>query len=192
MFRRFIMVGATMAVLFVAQPVSAANYVIDTRGSHASINFKIPHLGYSYLVGRFNTFSGTFSYDEKNPSAAKVSVEIDASSVDSNHAERDKHLRSKDFLEVSKYSKAAFVSSSYEDKGQGKGVLKGNLTLHGVTKAITIEVTQVGAGKDPWGGYRRGFLGTTKISLEDYAIIFNLGPASKMVELSLNVEGIRQ
>jgi len=192
MFRKSLMAGAAMAVLFMAQPVGAENYVIDTQGSHASINFKIPHLGYSYVVGRFNTFTGTFSYDENNPSTAKVSVEIDASSVDSNHAERDKHLRSKDFLEVSKYPKAAFVSHSYEDMGQGKGILKGNLTLHGVTKAISIEVIQVGAGKDPWGGYRRGFLGTTKISLADYAIKFNLGPASKMVELSLNVEGIRQ
>ncbi len=192
MFKRSLIVSAVAAVLFAAQPVSAENYVIDTKGSHASINFKIPHLGYSQLVGRFNTFSGTFSYDDKNPSASKVTVDIDPASVDSNHAERDKHLRSKDFMDVSKFTKASFVSSSYEDKGQGTGLLKGELTLHGVTKSISIDVVQVGAGKDPWGGFRRGFTGTTKLILKDYDINFDLGPASKVVELNLNVEGVRQ
>lgn len=192
MFKQALITTATAALLLTAQMVSAENYVIDTKGSHASINFKIPHLGYSFVTGRFNKFSGTFNYDEKNPSASKVSVEIDTSSVDSNHAERDKHLRSGDFFEVSKYSKASFVSSSYEDKGNGKGMIKGDLTLHGVTKSVVIDVMQVGAGKDPWGGFRRGFVGTTKIALKDYGINFNLGPASKEVEISLNVEGIRK
>jgi len=192
MFKRSLVTTATVALLLSAQTVSAENYVIDTKGAHASINFKIIHLGYSWVTGRFNKFSGNFNYDEKNPSAAKVSVEIDPSSVDSNHADRDKHLRSKDFLDVSKFAKASFNSSSYEDSGNGKGLLKGDLTLHGVTQPVTIDVTHIGAGKDPWGGYRRGFSGSTKIALKDFGINFNLGPASKEVELSFNVEGIRK
>jgi polyisoprenoid-binding protein YceI len=183
---------ATALALLAASPAMAEDYVIDTKGAHASIQFKIAHLGYSWLYGRFNTFSGEFSYDEKQPSAARVSVEIDTASVDSNHAERDKHLRSKDFLDVSKYPTATFVSTGFESDVDGNGTLTGNLTLHGVTKPVSISVSQVGTGKDPWGGYRRGFEGSTTLTLKDYGIDFNLGPASTEVELILNVEGIRK
>lgn len=182
----------SLAALTALTPAHADDYVIDTKGAHASITFKIAHLGYSWLIGRFDNFNGTFSYDEKDPSASKVQVEIDTASINSNHAERDKHLRGEDFLNVDKFPKAEFVSTSYEENADGTGVLKGNLTLHGVTKPITIDVTQVGAGKDPWGGYRRGFEGTTTLGLSDFDINYNLGPASKELQLILQVEGIRQ
>jgi polyisoprenoid-binding protein YceI len=173
-------------------PVHAADYLIDTQGAHAFIQFRIKHLGYSWLIGRFNDFSGSFSYDEKNPSAAKVVVKIDPASIDSNHAERDKHLRGKKFLHVSKYRKAKFVSTAFEEKSDGKAVLKGKLTLHGVTRSITIDVEHIGHGSDPWGGYRRGFFGTTTLTLADFGINYNLGPASRQVQIELSVEGIRQ
>lgn len=173
-------------------PLMAADYVIDTKGAHAFIQFKIKHLGYSWLIGRFNTFSGSFSYDEKNPSAAKVAVEINTSSIDSNHAERDKHLRSKDFLDTATFPKATFVSTGFQPGKEGQAVLTGDLTLHGVTKSVSIDVTSIGAGTDPWGGYRRGFAGTTQFALKDFGINYNLGPASKEVELFLSIEGIRK
>jgi len=175
-----------------ATAVQADNYVIDTKNAHASIEFRISHLGYSILVGRFNDFDGTFSYDEKHPNTAKAEVNVRVTSVDSNHAERDKHLRSKDFLEANKFPVAKFVSTSYKDMGNGKGVLKGKLTLRGVTKPITINVTQVGAGPDPWGGYRRGFTGTTTLTLKDFGINYDLGPSARTVNMVLVVEGIRQ
>lgn len=173
-------------------PAHAEDYVIDTSGAHAFIQFKIKHLGYSWLYGRFNEFSGEFSYDEKNPSAARVKVDINPASIDSNHAERDKHLRGKDFLDVAKYPKASFVSTKYEDLGNGKGRLTGDLTLHGVTRPITIDVEHIGHGPDPWGGYRRGFFGTTELKLADFGIDYNLGPASRSVIMELSVEGIRK
>ncbi len=180
------------AALFAATPVLAEEYVIDTSGAHASINFQIKHLGYSWLTGRFNTFSGEFSYDEKAPEAAKVSVTIDTTSLDSNHAERDKHVRSADFLDVAKYPEAKFVSTAYKPHGDGTATLEGEFTLHGVTKPMTIAVSEIGAGADPWGGYRRGFTGTTSFALADYGIDYNLGPASREVQLTLNVEGVRK
>ena len=170
----------------------AENYIIDTKGAHAFIQFRIQHLGYSWLSGRFNTFTGKFSYDEKNPGAAKIEVDIDPASIDSNHAERDKHLRSDEFLDVEKYPKAGFKSTSFKETGNGKAILKGDLTIHGVTKPVTIDIEHIGHGPDPWGGYRRGFEGTTKISLADYGITYDLGPKSKEVMLTLSVEGIRQ
>ena len=175
-----------------AWSAQAADYVIDTKDAHAFIQFKIAHLGYSWLLGRFNTFSGEFSYDESNPSASKVAVDIDVTSIDSNHAERDKHLRSDKFLDVGRFPKARFVSTGFEELGDGKAKLSGELTLHGVTKPLTIDVSHIGHGTDPWGGYRRGFEGRTRFALADFGIDYNLGPASKEVELYLSLEGIRQ
>ena len=172
--------------------VMADDYVIDTKGAHASIKFRVQHLGYSWLYGRFNEFSGNFSYDEKQPENASVEVTIKTSSVDSNHAERDKHLRSDDFLNVAKYPEAKFVSTGYSQGNDGKGVLKGNLTLNGVTKPLEIDVEFIGAGKDPWGGYRAGFEGTTRFAMADFGIVKDLGPKSKDVEMILSVEGIKQ
>ena len=174
-------------------PSLAADYVIDTKGQHASVNFAVNHLGYSVLSGRFDKFEGEFSYDAAAPEASKVSVTIDASSVNSNHAERDKHLRSGDFLEVDKFPQAMFVSKQVvagSDKNQFD--LVGDLTLHGVTKSVTIKVHKIGEGKDPWGGYRAGFQGETEINMRDFNIKMDLGPASQTVKLQLNVEGIKK
>jgi len=183
--------GAGLLLLF-GSVAQAADYVIDTKGAHAFIQFHIKHLGYSWLVGRFNRFDGEFSYDEANPQTAKVAVTIDTTSIDSNHAERDKHLRDEDFLEVDKFPEARFVSTSYRDLGEGKGELVGEFTLRGVTRPITIAVTHIGAGDDPWGGYRRGFEGRASFALADFGIKRDLGPASKEVHLWLGVEGIRK
>jgi polyisoprenoid-binding protein YceI len=173
-------------------PIAASEYEIDTKGAHASINFRIPHLGFSWLVGRFDRFSGTFSYDEKNPGASRISVEIETASINSNHAERDKHLRGADFLDVTNFSKATFVSKSVSPTGDGKAKIEGDLTLRGVTKPVTIEAEVVGGGNDPWGGYRQGFSGRARLTLADFGILRELGPASKDVDLDLHIEGVRK
>jgi polyisoprenoid-binding protein YceI len=181
-----------MGLILLPQAIRAEDYVIDTKKAHAFIQFKISHLGFSWLLGRFNRFEGSFSYDEKNESASKVDVTIDTASVDTNHAERDKHLRSDDFLDVKKFPKATFQSTSFTPKGDGKALLTGDFTLHGVTRPVEIAVKHIGAGPDPWGGFRRGFEGRTRLALKDFGIDFNLGPASKEVELFLSIEGIRK
>lgn len=186
-----LLIPLLLLVLGAATPLHAADYIIDTKGAHAFIQFRIQHLGYSWLYGRFNDFDGRFSYDEKNPAAAKVEVNIRTASIDSNHAERDKHLRGKDFLDVGKFPAAKFVSTGFEEKGNGKAVLKGNLTLHGITKPVSIDVEHIGAGADPWGGQRRGFFGTTRLVLKDFGIDYDLGPASREVYLDLSVEGVK-
>lgn len=173
--------------LCVGSAAHADDYTIDTEGMHAFIQFRIQHLGYSWLYGRFDKFSGNFSYDEAKPEEAKVEVTIDTTSVNSNHAERDKHLSSNDFLDVEKFPEAKFVSTKYSD-----GKLQGNLTLRGVTKPITIDVKEIGAGADPWGGFRRGFEGSTQFALADFGIEKDLGPASKEVEMILSIEGVKK
>lgn len=182
---------AAAAFMLLGQ-ANAADYVIDNGGAHASVNFKIKHLGYSWLTGRFNDFSGNFSYDDAKPEASKISVTINTVSLDSNHAERDKHLRSGDFLNVDKFPQAKFVSTSVTPNADGTLSVKGNLTLHGVTKPLVIEASKIGEGADPWGGYRAGFSGTTSFALKDFGIDYDLGPASQTVDMTLHIEGIKQ
>lgn len=166
---------------------AAAEYEIDP--AHSFVEFRIQHLGYSWLYGRFNDISGDFSYDSEQPEASEIALEIDTASVDTNHAERDKHLRGEDFLDVKQYPKATFKSTGYDPQA---GVLKGALTLHGVEKPIEIKVEKMGEGPDPWGGYRAGFIGTTTLSRRDFGIDYDLGPASETLELELGIEGIKQ
>jgi polyisoprenoid-binding protein YceI len=146
------------------------------------------------LTGRFDTFSGDFSYDSAKPETSSINVTIDTNSVNSNHAERDKHLRSADFLNVEKFPKATFVSTKVVVDAANKEAfdLVGDLTLNGVTKSVTLDVEKVGEGKDPWGGYRAGFQGSTEITMKDFNIKMDLGPASQTVKLELYVEGVKK
>ncbi|MFT6467162.1 MAG: polyisoprenoid-binding protein YceI [Oleispira sp.] len=181
----------TLASLF-SVSAQAADYKIDTAGAHAFVQFKIKHLGYSWLLGRFNTFDGGFSYDAAAPEKSEIEVVIDTASLDSNHADRDKHLKGSDFLDVKKFPKAVFKSTGFEVKDDNNAVVTGTFMLHGVKKTISFPVEKIGEGKDPWGGYRVGFEGKTTLKLADYGITYNLGPASAHVEIELYVEGIRQ
>jgi polyisoprenoid-binding protein YceI len=186
---------ATLALagsLLGAGQTLAADYVIDKEGQHAFINFKISHLGYSWLYGTFKDFDGSFSFDAAKPEESKVKVTVNTASVDSNHAERDKHLRSADFLNVGKHPTATFESTAVKSTGEGTAEITGNLTLNGVTKPVVITAKFIGEGQDPWGGYRAGFEGSTKLRLKDFDIQKDLGPASQEVELILSVEGVRQ
>ncbi|KZN51549.1 YceI family protein [Pseudoalteromonas luteoviolacea] len=190
--KKRILSAVVAAGLAISGVANAAEYQIDKAGAHAFINFKIKHLGYSWLTGRFNDFDGDFSYDKANPNASKINVVISTASIDSNHAERDKHLKGKDFLNVKKFPKATFESTKYEQVSETEGKLTGILELHGVKRTITFPVEKIGEGKDPWGGYRVGFSGETSLKLKDFGIDYNLGPASTHVTLELHIEGIKK
>ena len=179
------------AFLVLSRGAVAAEYEIDIEGMHASIQFRIIHLGYSVLTGRFNDFGGSFSWDKDNPGAASVNVTIKTASLDSNHAERDKHIREADFLDVEKFPEATFKSTKY-DGDAGGGKLEGILTLHGVSKPITIDVAYIGEGDDPWGGYRAGFEGKITLRRSDFGMMYELGPKSDEMELDLFIEGVRK
>ena len=184
-----LLVSASLGFSSVAM---SADYLIDTKGAHASIQFRVKHLGYSWLVGRFNRFEGQFSYDAEAPEKTTIEVKIDPASIDSNHAERDKHLRGDDFLDVRKYPTSTFVGTGLEVMNDGAMMLRGDFTLHGHTNSIQLKVSDIGAGKDPWGGYRHGFTAFTVINTSEYGMKSILSPESRQIELFLNIEGVRQ
>lgn len=175
-----------LALLFVLPTAAVAEeYVIDE--THAFVQFKASHIGYSYVIGRFNGFSGTFSYDPNDPAVGATTVTIDTPSVDSNHAERDKHLRDKDFLNVEKYPTITFVSTEFRDLADDKIEVVGDLTVRGKTETVTLSGRHVGAGDDPWGGYRRGFEASVEVNSRDFGFPRWVGD----VELYVVVEGVR-
>ncbi|MCV9877733.1 YceI family protein [Brenneria izbisi] len=180
------------SLLASASSALAAEYKFDKEGQHAFVQFRIKHLGYSWIYGGFNDFDGSFTFDEKNPAADKVNVTINTNSVDTNHAERDKHIRSADFLNVTKFPQATFTSTEVKKDGDDEFDITGNLTLNGVTKPVKLEAKLMGQGDDPWGGYRAGFEAEGTIKLKDFNITTDLGPASQEVELIISVEGVRQ
>ena len=192
MLKKTLVALALGGALIGAGQAMAADYAIDKQGQHAFVNFKISHLGYSWLYGTFKDFDGSFSFDAAKPQDSKVNVTLNTTSVDTNHAERDKHLRSDDFLNVDKHPTATFASTSVKSTGEGTADITGDLTLNGVTKPVVIAAKFIGEGKDPWGGYRAGFEGSTTLKLKDFDIQKDLGPASQDVELIISVEGVRQ
>lgn len=177
------------AILLSGSAAQAAEFKIDP--DHSFVRFKIQHLGYSWMWGGFNDVSGDFDYDPADPGDAGIDLTIQTASVDTNHAERDKHIRGSDFLDVEQYPTATFKSTKFTPNGTG-GTLEGELTLHGVTRPIDIEVEKIGEGPDPWGGYRAGFLGRTTLSRADFGMRYDLGPKSESMEFELGIEGIRK
>jgi len=180
-----------LAALGTAGSISAAEYVIDGSGAgmHTSVNFRASHMGISALWGRFNTIGGKFSYDANNIGASAISVTIDPASIDTNHEARDTHLRTGDYLDVSKYPEAGFVSTAIHDLGMGKVHITGNFTLHGVTKEISFEAQRTGEGESPFGDYRVGFEAEATLDVAEFGI--GLAPDSKLT-LIMAFEGVRQ
>ena len=179
---RFLAAAIAAVICLTGTPaILASDYDIDP--AHSFIQFRIQHLGYSMLLGRFNTVSGNFSFDPEKPGDLAINVDVDPASIDTNHAERDKHLRSADFLDVEKFTTVTFRSTGFTGSSRS-GVLTGDLTMHGVTNSISIEVDVIAEGADPWGGYRSGAMGKVRIKRSDYGIEYNLGPTSDWMDLS--------
>lgn len=187
--KRFLVAGVLTISGLMFQTAVAADYKLDP--SHTFIQFYTSHIGFGTIVGRFNTFDGSFNWDEKNPSASSIKFTIQTDSVDTNWAERDKHLRGEEFLNVAKYPTATYKSTAYIGNAD-KGLMKGVLTLRDVSKPITLRVERLGEGQDPWGGYRVGFKATTSIKRSDFGNPRNLGPKSDVVELQFFMEGVRR
>jgi len=180
-------ISALLLSLFFTHAALGADYIIDKEGQHAYIIFKASHLGYSYIIGHFEDFEGRFSYDSDNPQDSKVAVTIQVASLDSDHAERDKHLRGEDYFDAEQFPEVTFVSTKFEGTAT-EGKLHGVLNFRGIERDIVIDVNKIGEGKDPWGGYRSGFEGVVQLAAADYGLPEWIGT----VDVTLIVEGIRQ
>lgn len=182
----------TCALLLTGSVAVAAPQQFKVDSAHTAVRFKISHIGFSWIHGRFNDVSGSFTYDPENPGNSSARFTIQAASIDTGHAERDKHLRGEDLFAVGEYPTATFVSTGYEKTGEDKAILAGKLTIKGVTHPVEFQVAELAARTDPWGNFRRGFSARTTVRLTDYNIDFGVGTPSQTAEIIVSLEGVRQ
>lgn len=142
---------------------------------HTHVQFSVRHMMVSNVKGRFARCSGTVTLDESDFTRSKVEVEIDAASLDTQEPQRDTHLKSADFLEVAKYPTLTFRSTKIVPRGAGgEFTMTGDLSIHGVTRPVTLNVDAPSPEvKDPWGGTRRGFEASGEISRKDWGLVYN-------------------
>jgi polyisoprenoid-binding protein YceI len=155
------------------QATQAARTTWKIDPIHSHIEFSVRHLMITTVKGRFTGVDGSVVIDEADPSKSSVDVRIEASTVDTREPQRDGHLRSADFFDVEKFPHLTFKSTRVGDRTGGDFTVTGDLTIHGVTREIVLQVTDEGRGKDPWGGERAGFSATTKLNRKDYGLTWN-------------------
>ncbi len=174
-----------------AHHAEAATETYTVDATHSAALFKVKHFGISLVAGRFTDISGTNVVDRDDPSKSSVEVVIKTTSVNTDVEERDKHLRSADFLDVEKFPVMSFKSKQVKKLKDNVGEITGSFTLHGVTKIITTEVTFLGETDVPWGQHRAGFKTSFVIKRTDYGMDKLPGPVGDKIQITLLVEATR-
>ena len=159
-----------MTTMTAAAPLTRT-WTIDA--SHTEVEFSVRHLMISNVKGRFGTVKGELTLDPTTPGKASIDVSIDVTSIDTREEKRDAHLRSPDFFDAGHFPTMAFTGGAFTGDPEGEFKLAGNLTIRGVTKPITLDVTFEGAGNDPWGGSRRGFSPKGKLLRSAFGLEWN-------------------
>lgn len=166
--------------------------------SHSHVEFAVRHLMIATVKGRFGVVRGTVHSDDADPAKGRVDIEIDVNSIDTREAQRDAHLKSADFFETEKYPHITFRSTRIEDARSDRFTLIGDLTMHGVTREVALDVTSEGRNRDPWGGERAGFTATAKIKRSDFGLTWNQALETggvlvgDDVKVSLEIELVKQ
>ncbi|MBX7104560.1 MAG: YceI family protein [Gemmataceae bacterium] len=156
--------SAVLTAMLGATPATADDYVVDN--THAAANFRVSHLGLSWTYGRFKDISGTFTVD---PGQAKFELSAKADSLDTDNAKRDEHLKSPDFFNTKQFPLISFKSTSAKANDKGYEVT-GNLTLHGVTKPVTINLIGGRKAEFPKGVNRTGYTGEVSIKRSEFGM----------------------
>jgi len=195
--KRIIASIATVIALALPVVASASTWSIDP--DHSNVGFKVRHLMVSNVKGSFDKYSGTVDLNDKDITKSKVEVSIDTNSINTNVQKRDEHLRSADFFDVAKYPTMTFVSKKVAKTGKDKLKVTGDLTLHGVTRQVVLDVEGPSKeSKDPWGNIRKGATATTKINRKDFGLVWNAAletggvAVGEEVTITLEIEMIKK
>jgi polyisoprenoid-binding protein YceI len=181
-------------------PTQNATSTWNIDASHSTIEFAAKHMMITTVKGRLADAKGTITIDEANPDRSSAVVEFDAASLDTRSEQRDQHLRSADFLDVEKYPTISFKSRRVEGARNEPGAsfrVIGDLTVHGVTKEVTLDAVYEGAGKDPWGGSRVSFSAATKIDRREFGLVWNAALetggllVSNDIKVQIEVQAVR-
>lgn len=195
--KRIIASISTVVALALPAFAFASTWTIDP--DHSNIGFKVKHLMVANVKGSFEKHTGTVEINDKDITKSKVEVSIDTNSINTNVQKRDEHLRSADFFDVAKYPTMTFVSKKVAKAGKDRLKVTGDLTLHGVTRQVVLDVEPISKeSKDPWGNIRRGTTATTKIDRKDFGLTWNKGLETggvlvgDEITITLEIEMIRK
>jgi polyisoprenoid-binding protein YceI len=178
-------VGTMVGVGERPAPLAADGYTVD--GTHSFVNFRIKHNNVSYAYGRFNKISGSFQLDKDKPDTGAIDVSIDTKSIDTANSKRDDHLKTQQFFSVEEFPTATFKSKSFKKEGETLNCT-GDLTIHGVTKSVTVPVEIVGTGEGK-GGKIAGFECKFMVKRSDYGMTYMVGPLGDEVTILVSCEG---
>ena len=195
--RNIIVSISTIIALALPTFAFATTWTIDP--DHSNVGFKVRHLMVSNVKGNFEKHTGVVEINDKDITKSKVEVSIDTNSINTNVQKRDEHLRSADFFDVAKYPTMTFVSKKVAKAGKDRLNITGDLTLHGVTRQVVLDVEPISKeSKDPWGNIRRGTAATTKIDRKDFGLTWNKGLETggvlvgDEITITLEIEMIRK
>ena len=194
-------VALTLGVLFgamalvrpvppVAASTAAGSYKVD--GTHSSVIFRVMHMNVAPFYGRFNEISGTFDFDPDDASKLTIDVQIKAESIDTHSSRRDGHLKGPVFFNAKEYPTIRFKSRKATKDGAKRYKVAGDLTLHGVTRPVTLSVEHTGSGKNRRGAAIEGFEVTCTVKRSEFGMKFMLGGLSDEVRLMAGIEGARR
>ncbi|TXD34157.1 polyisoprenoid-binding protein [Lujinxingia vulgaris] len=164
--------------------------------SHSDVTFKVRHMMFAKVTGRFTDWTGTLEFDPENPSTAKTTASIQAASIDTSNEDRDNHLRSGDFFDAEQFPTLEFESTNFKTEGK-KILIEGNLTIRDVTKPVTLEAEFLGKAVDPWGNDRIGFNASTSINRKEFGLTWNQALEAggvlvgENVEIEINVQAVK-
>src|SRR5688500_9597808 len=152
----------------VQTPAGRTTWAVDP--AHSSVEFAVRHLMITTVKGRFTDVKGTVVLDSAQPGRSSVDITVAVASIDTREAQRDAHLRSADFFDVEKFPTLTFRSTEIRERSPEAFKLVGDLTIHGVTRQVVLDVAAEGRSRDPWGGERAGYSATTKIKRSDFGL----------------------
>lgn len=166
--------------------------------THSSVEFAVRHMMVATVKGTFRSLSGAVELDEADWQKSRITAEIDTASIDTGVADRDNHLRSADFFDAAKHPKITFHSTAIEPDGGESGKVHGEVTIHGITRPVALDVTYLGEIKDPWGNRRRGYAAETTLNRKDFGMTWNqvLDTGGVLVgdriKVALNIETVEK
>jgi polyisoprenoid-binding protein YceI len=169
---------------------AAESYRVDSI--HSSLLFRVKHLNVGYIYGRFNNFSGAFTFDDQNPAASSLTMEVQVQSLDTGNPKRDGHLKTPDFFNAAQFPTMSFKSTKMKALDEKTYEVTGDLTLHGVTQPVTVRLERIGAGKGMQGEFRTGWESTFTIKRSDFGMKYMLQGVSDEVRVTVAVEGVRR
>jgi len=192
--RRALLVLVLLPLVSGTAAAAPERYVLDP--THFSIGFLVTHVGFAKTLGMFRDASGSFEFDPETPAVSNIAVTIDASSVFTNNDKRDDHLRGADFLDVAKYPEITFKGTSAQPTGPRTGKVNGDLTIRGVSKPVSLDVTWNKSGQYPFGDqhYAIGISARTTVKRSDFGMTYALqgNLISDEIEIILEFEAIRE